>query len=88
MTQSLMPGAGPGASWHNLDYVPQGRASTGAAFREAAEVLASGRLERLAAASIAVPRMSGEGAGGNPLAQTFMQPAPGPGPGPGDGTIL
>jgi uncharacterized protein YegL len=45
-------------------------------------------VERLVAASIAVSRMSEDGADRHALAQTLLEPAPGPGPGPGEDTIL
>jgi|SRR5579859_7351153 len=45
-------------------------------------------VDRLVAASIAVSRMSEEGADREALAQTLMQPPAGPGPGPLDDSIL
>jgi hypothetical protein len=45
-------------------------------------------VERLVAASIALSRMSEEGADREVLAQTLMQPAPGPGPSAADDSIL
>jgi uncharacterized protein YegL len=45
-------------------------------------------VERLVAASIALSRMSEEGADRQVLAQTLMQPAAGPGPGPDEDSIL
>ena len=45
-------------------------------------------VDRLVAASIALSRMSEEGADRQVLAQTLMQPTPGPGPGLDDDSIL